>query len=53
MSEHRPDESARRETAARLWLSYYNRVLFEKGIISERERSRMDAKINSRRMTLT
>ena len=38
----------RRQEAARLWLSYYNRVLYEKGVITERERSRMALKIDRR-----
>lgn len=29
---------------------YYNRVLYEKGAITERERNRMALKINSRQM---
>ena len=31
--------------AGRCWLNYYNNALFEKGIISERERNRMALKI--------
>ena len=31
----------KKQEAAQIWLSYYNRVLYEKGIISEQERSRM------------
>lgn len=53
MSEQKPRENARKELAARLWLSYYNRVLYEKGVITERERNKMDLKINSWKMTLT
>ena len=30
------------------WLKYYNQVLFEKGIISERERNLMINKIDAR-----
>ena len=52
MSEHRSNERRRKEMAARLWLSYYNRVLYEKGIITERERSRMALKIDGWNMTL-
>lgn len=36
----------KKQEAARVWLSYYNRVLYEKGIISEQERSRMMLKID-------
>lgn len=47
MSELKSNEQRRKEMAARIWLSYYNRVLYEKGIISERERNRMALKIDS------
>ena len=52
MSDHKPkvNERTKKEMAARLWLSYYNRVLFEKGIITERERNRMDLKIDNWQM---
>ncbi len=53
MSEQKSNEQRRKEIAARIWLSYYNRVLYEKGVITERERSKMDLKINKRKMTLT
>lgn len=53
MSEQKPKEQRRKETAARIWLSYYNRVLYEKGVITERERNRMELKINSWKMSLT
>ena len=36
----------KKQEAARVWLSYYNRVLYEKGIISELERNRMTLKID-------
>ena len=40
--------SAAREQAARqLWLLYFNRVLLEKGIITEREYGQMKVKIQS------
>ena len=41
MSERKSSEQRRKEAAARIWLSYYNRVLFEKGLITERERNQM------------
>ncbi|MCI8329197.1 MAG: hypothetical protein HFG02_06170 [Oscillibacter sp.] len=53
MSEQRFREQRRKEAAARIWLSYYNRVLYEKGVITERERNRMELKIHSWKMTLT
>ena len=45
MSENKSQQ--RRDLAGQLWLSYYNRVLYEKGMITEQERSRMALKINS------
>ena len=53
MSEHRSNEKLRKEAAAQLWLSYYNRVLYENGVITERERNRMALKIDNWKMTLT
>lgn len=53
MSERKSNEQRRKETAAKIWLSYYNRVLYEKGIITERERNQMALKIDSWRMTMT
>mgnify|MGYP001103267608 CR=1 FL=1 len=35
----------KRQEAARIWLSYYNRALYKKGIITEQERNRMELKI--------
>lgn len=37
-----------RREMERIWLEYYNRFLFERGIITERERSRMAAMIRER-----
>lgn len=37
----------RRDLTGQLWLSYYNRILYEKGIITEQERNRMALKINN------
>ncbi len=51
MAESRSVSAAQKEReAARLWLSYYNRVLHEKGIISEQERNRMTLKIDKWQM---
>ena len=46
MSEQQSTEQRRKETAAKIWLSYYNRVLYEKGVITERERNRMALNID-------
>lgn len=53
MSEQKSNKQRRTETAAKIWLSYYNRVLYEKGIITERERNRMALKIDSWKITMT
>lgn len=52
MSSLESNEQRRMETAARTWLSYYNRVLYERGIITERERNRMTLKIDNWKMNL-
>lgn len=52
MTENNPVSSAqKKQEAARIWLSYYNRVLYEKGIITERERNRMELKIDKWQMS--
>lgn len=53
MSEQKSNKQRRNEAAARIWLSYYNRVLFEKGVITERERNSMSLKIDGWKMTIT
>ena len=53
MPEHKSNEQRRREAAARVWLSYYNRVLYETGIITEKERRKMELKIRSWKMSTT
>ena len=40
-------ERAKKELAEQLWLSYYNQVLFEAGLITETERNRMKNKIST------
>lgn len=51
MSENKSASSTqKKQEAARIWLSYYNRVLYEKGVITERERSRMELKIDKWQM---
>ena len=40
-------EQAKKELAKQLWLSYYNQVLFEAGLITEAERNRMKNKISA------
>lgn len=52
MSEQKSSEQRMRE-AAKIWLSYYNRVLYEKGVITEQERNRMALKIDSWKMSMS
>ena len=40
----------KRELAGRLWLEYYNRTLYEKGLITEQERNRMSLKLSGWKM---
>lgn len=40
------DAQKKRGLGGRLWLSYYNQVLYEKGMITEQERNKMALKIN-------
>lgn len=42
------NEQSRKVLAEELWLSYFNRFLFEKGLITESERNRMVHLIASR-----
>ena len=43
------DEMKEKLLAEDLWLSYFNRYLFEKAAINEKEFNRMTEKISSRR----
>lgn len=45
--EETAPEQAKKELAEQLWLSYYNQVLFEAGLITETERNRMKNKISA------
>ncbi len=40
------NEERRRRVAQRIWLDYYNEVLFQQGIITEDARNRMKIKID-------
>ena len=40
------EKHKKRELGSRLWLDYYNRTLFEKGIITEQERNKMSLLIS-------
>ena len=39
---------AKKQAAEQLWLAYFNKVLYEKGFITEIERNRMKLKIDAR-----
>lgn len=41
-----PQAHKERELACRLWLAYYNRMLYERGLITRRDRDRMALKID-------
>ncbi len=45
-----PEALKKQELGSRLWLDYYNRVLYEKGLITEQERNRMTLKIDKWQM---
>ena len=48
MSSNSPFES-KKTLAEQMWLSYFNRTLFEKGLITETQRNRMQNMINTRK----
>jgi len=41
-------EQTKQSVIEKLWLTYYNDTLFEKGVITEEERNRMRIRINNR-----
>jgi len=42
-------EAEKQNVVEQIWLNYFNQTLFEKGLISEKERNRMKLKIESRK----
>ena len=42
-------EAQKRFVAEQIWLDYFNQTLFERGIITERERNKMKVMIESRK----
>lgn len=54
MAERKRLSSKQSKTALaeQLWLTYFNQYLFEKEIITEAQRNRMIAKINSRKESI-
>ncbi len=44
------DRNLKKQAAEEIWLGYFNRILYEKGIITERERNRMILLIANRQM---
>lgn len=49
MKEQTSAGTREKRVAEDLWLSYFNRYLFEQGLITEQERNRMVAKIAERK----
>ncbi len=49
LSQKSADEMQEKLLAEDLWLSYFNRYLFEKAVITEKEFNRMTEKISLRR----
>lgn len=41
-------ERRRKNIAEEMWLKYFNQILFEQGMITERERNQMISKIDAR-----
>ena len=50
--KHLSNEQSKTALAKQLWLTYFNQYLFEKEIITEAQRNRMIAKINSRKESI-
>lgn len=48
MIEDKPNKQTKNEIAIKFWLSYYNRVLYEKSIITEQDRNQMNIKIDKK-----
>ena len=48
MQDKQHMEQQKKSVAEQLWLHYYNQTLYEKGLITERERNKMNHKINAR-----
>ena len=46
-------EAQRRQAAEEAWLNYFNRVLYEQNLITERQRNQMVGKIASRKSSVT
>ena len=42
-------DTQRKQAAEKIWLHYFNDVLYKQGIISERDRNRMALKIEGRK----
>lgn len=42
-------EEQKKDFAEKAWLHYFNQTLYEKGLISENARNRMNARIDSRK----
>lgn len=47
------DEQIRRAKVEKMWLSFYNQTLLEKGLITHSEYKKMQAQISARKGPLT
>ena len=47
-SRNDTNEQRRRAVVEKMWLNFYNKTLFEQGLINEKQHKRMAAKINIR-----
>ena len=46
MAKAKCEKASKETAAARLWLHYYNKMLYEQGVISEHERNKMALRID-------
>jgi len=48
-TKNEANEAAKRNVVEKMWLNYYNNVLFEKGLITETQHRKMKVSISSRK----
>ena len=48
-TKNEANEAAKRNVVEKMWLNYYNNVLFEKGLITETQHRKMKLSISSRK----
>lgn len=52
VSEIKTTPDSMKSTCENIWLHYYNRVLYEKGIITEAQRNKMKLAIDAKKKSL-